>query len=776
MKKYILGLVLLTMNAISFAQTTYKGTVVNANNTPLVGASIISKNKTGTTSDSTGNFEITLTENTQVNIGYVGFQNRIVTLKNTLNTIVLEINPENLDEVVVSASREEQKRREVPAAISVLSSANIKENKAFGLDQIVNQVPGVFMATSRASSNEAHFMSVRSPISTKSLFLYVEDGLPIRPTAVFNHNALLEMNSTSLERVEVLKGPASSIYGSESIGGSFNFLTKNPKPGTHGSITVQANTIGLKKYEAEISNRSSKKFGFYLGTHYVSRVDGPIEHTDYEKFALTFKTINNFSESLKWTNAITLVDFRTDMTGALSESDYLGGNYESDQNFTERVSLGLRYRSTLEKYWNDQNKTSFNAIFRDNRMDQNPSYRIRQKRSNGQLTGTGSGEINSNQFKSFVGLIQHKTNLSKNSSLIMGAFADYSPQEYQAENISVVVDPVTGQNTSFTLNAGDYILNYNADILNYAGYFQYEISPVEALKITAALRYDAFIYDYDNKIEGQAGAKDNQSQYQNIAPKLGVNYNFSSTAGIYANYSNGFTPPQTSTLYRNSLVDVGGEIFDLKPSSYGNYEIGGYYKNALWKLDAAVYVLQGKNTLITLRDVNDLFFNANAGKTRSMGIEYGITFKPTQEISLMHNGSYASHTYISFFDRGVNYSNTAMETAPKLLGLSKITYTPSYLNNFSIAAEHELVGKYNTSFENQINNQDGSFSTATYKGHNILNLRATYRYKKVEIWAHALNVFNDLYSVRASYNIFRGSNRYIIGNPRAFHGGVKYSF
>lgn len=778
MKKISTLLLVLAISSLTYAQNTYKGKVVGENNEALYGATIISTTKKGTSTNKKGDFSITLKDNSEVTVSYIGYKDASIILTSELNVIQLQTSEESLEEVVISASREQQKRKEVPAAISVISAQNIKETKPFGIEQIVNQVPGVFMATSKASSNEVHFMSVRSPISTKSLFLYVEDGLPIRPTAVFNHNALLEMNNTSFERVEVLKGPASSIYGSESIGGSFNFLTKKPKPGLHGSIGFQANDMGVKKYEAEISNHNSKNFGFYVGTHYIFRENGPIEHSDYEKFAITFKTINDFSETLKWTNAITLVDFRTDMTGSLSESDYLGGNYESDQTFTERVALAFRYRSTLDKYWNDNNKTSFNFIYRDNRMDQIPSYRVRQFRDdNRQLTGFASGETNSDQFVSYVGLIQHKIDFNfLNSSLIVGGFADLSPQDYVAENISITVDPTTGQNLSYSKNSNDYILNYEADILNYAGYFQYEISPIKDLKITAALRYDKFTYDYNNRIDGQAGAQDTKSEYNNISPKLGANFNFSNTGGIYANYSNGFTPPQTSDLYRNSLVDIGGEIFDLKPSDYNNYEVGGYFKNNTWKLDAALYILKGKNTLITLRDPNDLFYNANAGKTRSMGIEYGITFNATKEIALSHNGSYANHKYISFFERGTDYSNTPMETAPKLLGMSTITYKPSYFKNFKIAAEHELVGKYNTSFEGQIDNQDGTFSTATYDGHNIINLKATYGYKNFEIWAHALNIFDDLYSVRASYNRFRGENSYIIGNPRAFHGGLKYSF
>ena len=408
-------------------------------------------------------------------------------------------------------------------------------------------------------------------------------------------------------------------------------------------------------------------------------------------------------------------------------------------------------------------------------MDQNPSYRIRQFRDMGQLTGFGSGELNSNEFNSVLALIQHKADFNfLNSSLVLGGSLDFSPQDYVARPTSVVVDTETGQNLDFTVGNG-FILNYEADILNYAGYFQYEISPMDDLKVTAALRYDRFTYDYDNRIDGLAGAADSRTEYDNLAPKLGLNYNFSRRAGVYANYSQGFTPPQTSTLFRNSFVGVGGEVFDLKPSEYDNYEVGGYFNIAnKVTIDGAVYVLEGKNTLVTLRDENDEFFNANAGETRSYGIEYGITYTPLENIFIAHNGSYAMHEYISFFDRGVDYSNTDRETAPNLLGTTILTYKP--MENFTISAEHELVGDYNTSFEGQVENEDGSTGTATYDGHNVFNFRISYRFKNIEIWGHALNLTDELYAARASYNRFRGENSYTIGNPRAFHGGIKYHF
>ncbi|MCH2192588.1 TonB-dependent receptor [Kordia sp.] len=775
--------ILFTCNA--FAQTTYQGNITDIDKKPIFGATIVSvKNaEKGSMSDENGNFSITLNDTNTVYISMMGFARQKVTLDASKTTqIVLVESFESLDNVIISASREQQKRAEVPASVSVLTVEKIQERKAFGIDQLVNQVPGVFLSTSTAASNEQHFMATRTPISTKSLFLYLEDGLPIRPVAVFNHNALLEMNNTSFGRVEVLKGPASSIYGSESVGGSFNFLTKNPTKELSGSVGFQINDLGLTHYELEISNSPNENFGFYLGTHYVQRKKGPVGHSDYEKFALTFKTVNDISDRFQWINALTLVDYRSDMTGSLSERNYSAGNYESNQTFTERDALAFRFRSTFEALWNVKQKTTFNLIFRNNQMDQNPSYRVRQFRQQGQLTGFGSGEVNSNKFKSYVGLIQHKIDFNfAASSLIAGITADFSPQKYIGQTTNVIVNPETGLNTSFTINSNDFILNYEADIFNYAGYLQYEISPLDKLKITAAIRFDKFLYDYDNKIENTAGVQDTEVDYDNISPKLGVNYNFSNTLGIYANYANGFTPPQTSTLFRKSRNnDAGGTIFDLNPAIYNNYEVGGYFAipNTL-QVDLALYQLDGKDQLISLRDDEGNFIQRNSGETRSRGIELGLTYTPYGFLELNASGSYTTHEYISFFDNGIDYSGTDMQTAPNLLANTTLAYKP--FKNFRVAVNYEHVGDYNTSFEGQAvigeaANGDDILGTTTYGGHHIFNAQLSYRYQNIEVWGHALNLFDKLYSVRASYNRFRGENSYTIGNPRAFHFGISYSF
>src|SRR3546814_3547912 len=125
---------------------------------------------------------------------------------------VLAQTADTLDRVVVTAGHLETKRSEAPIAITQLDSGQLADTRAATLDQLLNKASGVFMVN---LGNEQHSMSIRQPLSFKSLFLYLEDGIPIRPAGVFNHNALIDMNMAALNSEEVVKGPSSAIYGSE---------------------------------------------------------------------------------------------------------------------------------------------------------------------------------------------------------------------------------------------------------------------------------------------------------------------------------------------------------------------------------------------------------------------------------------------------------------------------------------------------------------------------------------------------------------------------------
>src|SRR5690606_3840175 len=105
---------------------------------------------------------------------------------------------------------------ETPAAISRRDRDTIEAKKPTSIGEVLNTVPGVYMTD---LGNEQHSMSIRQPLSYSAVYLYMQDGIPIRPLGLFNHNALYEINLAGVDAIEVIRGPAASLYGSNSVGG-----------------------------------------------------------------------------------------------------------------------------------------------------------------------------------------------------------------------------------------------------------------------------------------------------------------------------------------------------------------------------------------------------------------------------------------------------------------------------------------------------------------------------------------------------------------------------
>ena len=96
-----------------------------------------------------------------------------------------------LPEVVVSTSRERQLAATTPLSVAVIGEAAVGEARAHHPADIVNRSPGVYVSN---FGGEGHATAIRQPITTKAVYAYLEDGVPIRSTGFFNHNALYEIN------------------------------------------------------------------------------------------------------------------------------------------------------------------------------------------------------------------------------------------------------------------------------------------------------------------------------------------------------------------------------------------------------------------------------------------------------------------------------------------------------------------------------------------------------------------------------------------------------
>ncbi|GAB2976020.1 TonB-dependent receptor [Mucilaginibacter puniceus] len=745
------------------------GTITDAiTHESLPGTIITTNNNTHIPVDAKGNFTIPVNV-TSLKFAMIGYNSHTVDMtliKFSRLNIALTPSSVDLQPVIVSASREGQARQDAPMAISKINSVQIQDTKATALYQLLNKVPGVYMVN---LGNEQHTMAIRQPITYNALYLYMEDGVPIRPTGIFNHNALYEINMSGVKDIEVIKGPASSLYGSNSIGGAVNFITQGPPSGYAGNFSVQSDNYNYRRVDAD-GGFTSGKFGMYVGGYIAKQKDGWQDYSDFDKYSANFKTTYDFSSKTKLTTTAAYNYLNTQTPGSLDATRFYSRNYGSNNRFTYRRVEAFRASANLQHTWNDKSSTFLTLFYRTNTTAQLPSYYIADVRVAGVYVSS-NGQVNDQRFNSYGLLTQHRLDFDfLHSRLIVGAYVDNSPSSFYAQYLNINKDVANNYYTGFT-NTGTYIDDYRIKLFNTAAYTQYQVNPVKPLRVVLGLRYDRVHYNFTNGLPASNTRYKQQetNDFNILAPKLGLTYDLGSNKGLYANYSVGFQPPETNGLYGSR------QLTPLKQATFNNYEVGGWLSALDKKLffELSLYSLEGKNEIITQLLPDNTTQNQNAGATRHRGIEYSLTYAPVNSLSFRFGGTNARHTYIDYSEvvsgTNVSYNGKTMNNAPNWIANSEITYKPNYFKGFRIAAEWQHLDGF---FTNPAN-------TKTYSGYNIYNLRMGYNFKNKDIngagiWFNALNITNALYATNVVSNQY--GDTYTAAPPRVFTLGISYSF
>ena len=770
-----------------YAQSTIAGKIFdNQTKEPLAGAVIaIPGTQTGTITNPDGSFSLySVYAVDSVVVRFLGYQElRLKVEPGKKISVGLNTSSVNMQEVVITASREAALRSQIPLAISKLSPQVINDAKPTAVFELINKIPGVLMQN---LNNEMHSMSIRQPLAMTAYYLYMEDGLPLRPMGLFSSMALIDINIFAISSVEVVKGPVSSLYGPEAVGGAINFITQKPTAVPTARVGIQANNWGYKRVQYGFGSMISKKFGVYVGGVYSDQKDSWMTYSDYNKNSFNLRMDYNISLRTKLFFTTTYNDYYAQLPASVDSLAFYSRMYTSSSDFTYKKTKSLRSRLTLEHGWNENNHTSITAYYRDNTSQLNPTYSIRWKSTKTVATG----EVNEDKFKSYGLLAQHSAKFKfLKSKLIGGVSFDFTPDKYWAYQLDLAAklrpDGRSVEKYTIIKERPDIKLSdYNADLISTAAYLQYTIEPVKSFKITTGLRYDKMAFNYNNLLDVSSGSK----SYQKVTGKIGATYDFGKDKGLYINYSQGFTPPGLTSIFRKKPGTPANEppqfYYNLNPAQFDNYEIGGWasvWKNKLY-VDVAFYTMYGKNELLNIRQPDNSYDYQSAGKTFHQGIEFGFNAKPIKSFLFRVGGAYSVHRYDEFIlslkpsDLFKDASGYNMPAAPTWITNSEITYKPQkFMKGFRMALEWQRIGSF---YQNQINTfkyEDKTF--LGLKGVSILNFRTGYEWKGIEGFLNILNLTDELYANSAG----RGNNptdrsSYTAGAPRTFVFGIQYNF
>jgi outer membrane receptor for ferrienterochelin and colicins len=226
------------------AQTrTIRGVVKNAEtNEPIFQASIMS-NKSGVSTNKAGSFSLSIDDSTsKLYISYTGFQTDSVQLIPSISnyTIYLKQVFNNLDEVVVSGTMKAVTRLNSPIPVEVYTPALFKKNPTATLFEALNMVSGIQpqINCNVCNTGDIHINGLEGPYT-----MIMIDGMPI-VSSLSTVYGLHGIPQSILQKVEVVKGPASTLYGSEAVAGLVNVVTKDPSAAPKFTTDIFATSLG----------------------------------------------------------------------------------------------------------------------------------------------------------------------------------------------------------------------------------------------------------------------------------------------------------------------------------------------------------------------------------------------------------------------------------------------------------------------------------------------------------------------------------------------------
>lgn len=673
-----------------------------------------------------------------------------------------------LDTVIVSASREEELLSETPASIGVINEQSVRSVGATHPQQILSQVPGVAVSV---TNGEGHTTAIRQPFTTSPLYLFLEDGLPIRATGFFNHNALYELDLPMAGGIEVTRGPGSALYGSDAIGGIINMLTRKPSNDAQLGASLDIGSYGWRRAMLEGSTGEGSAGALRLGAN-LTESDGWRDNTSYERQSVDgrWDVETDAGFSFKTVLAAGHIDQDTGANSPLIYRDYQNDPKRNNFPIAYRKVEALRLSTAIEKDFGD-GLLSMTPYLRDNRMELLASF---------MLSSDPTVSVSHNQ--SYGALLKWRQDFPDflRARVIGGVDVDVSPGGREETRLNVTVAGTGASRVFSAYTRGARVYDYDVTFRSYSPYLQGEISPLEKLRITAGIRYDALSYDFDNSyaasfVQGAATsfygqAPDTKVDYDHVSPKIGATYALTDTMNVYASYNTGFRAPSESQLFRPSVATTATDAatrallaLDLKPITATQIEMGWRGTFERWSMDVALFDLVKRDDLVSQRNlVTNITTNVNAGKTSHRGIEVGFGVELLSSLRFDAAGSYTRHKYEDWVTAGADFSGNDMENAPRVLGNTRLTWTPTA--DVSAQLEWIRVDDYWLEAAN-------SSAFPKYGGHDLLNVRASWQATQtISLFARVMNLADERYADSAS--ISSNTPVYSPGLPRTYFAGV----
>ena len=634
-----------------------------------------------------------------------------------------------LDEIVVSATKTEESVKDIPAGVSVIQGTDLEHSGARNVTDALHLVPGIQLMDVEGNGSQV-MMTMRGMPHTNSQYIAVlVDGIPCNDTEDKVSWAGIPMSN--VERIEVIKGPASALYGMNAMGGVINIITKKPAAETEAVIGAGYGSYNENKVSASLSDTHGK-LGYYIDAEREASDGWRDENSDYERCSAHGKVDIDLTQNANLVLNVAFSSWENEWP------DYLPVDYYHQD--TGQVY----FKHGNEKYEQPVGSAVYEHQLTDGIKLSNKFYVQHTEKEWRNIVDFVDMDSDANMIGDDLQLHIDHLLLNRENTVIVGGSYRYDD-----------LDLVRRYSTYSGLPNREY-KNTTTQRAVAAFFIQDEWHLTDQITTFMGFRYDSVDFDYEDKLKPQNSGNDVMQAW---SPKFGVIYQPLSTFSVYANMGTAFKPPSASQV---------ATWQDLDPEQAVSYEVGA--KGSL--ADRLVYTLAYYHT--TLKDQltyvadssQDLGYRlTNAGESIMYGFEAEVTFYLLDNLAL-----FASYNYnVSEFDdlvddkTGVDYSGNELMLQPR----NKVSGGIYYRHPLGITAM--LTTKWvDKQYLSNLNEYQIDAYTTT-------DLKLTYSIGIAELSLSVRNLFDEDY---ASYgDNWGGGDIYLTpGDPLTLFGQVTLKF
>jgi len=693
----------LLIGSITLMAADISGRVIDAaSGEPVINANVIvERMNTGGATDIDGNFAV---NNLPVGsytifVSHIAYEDKRLSVKaEHSDPLIIKLSETffQLNEVVVTGTRTEKIHQNVPVTTEIISKKDINDSGTMDLGELLNQRAGVAVTSSVEGGAVVNLMGIDS-----RYILILVDGQPI--TGKFNNRVSLEQIPTSIiEKIEIIKGPNSSLYGSEAMGGVINVITGKQVSGLTTSVRLrQSFDMPLVPMDDDDDKNS------IIGIKYAQQT--------------------NLQTNLGYGNDTIIGRLNLDYTYALPNDNAphnkideinrfsIGG--ELTNNITSQIKLHTKYNLYHSK---EEGHTS--AEYTATKLNRNNiltdiSYKPRQTL---EIQAIGRW---ANYYRHYDQI--HPWNVAAGIYISRDTT---TANDLELELIGIYSKDNTTLNVGFeqgvtsyageARGVGDHTMNTSSI------YGQLEFNPFAKTVLVLGTRWD-----------------DNDEITPVISPRLAAMYTLTERWKLRAAYGRGYRQPSFMERYIDWYhAGIGYSVLgniDLKPERSAGGNIGvEYYHPGEYQVSLMIYYTKFNDMIDDFIYAPNVFSYRNINEVRYTGIEFQNRWK-------ISNQWLASWSYNFVDNRNVETDSLLSNTQPHT-GNVRLSYQDKK-SHLSGSVKIKLVGPY---YPEEFNTEEDDFirDTVKRKTFGIIDLDVKYaitRYAKLAVGSQNILDYTD---------------------------------